>query len=104
MSPNEYSAVHAFTHRDPHATELFVKLFTADASLMLTAEHYLYVNKHLVAAMDVVAGDLLERADGTADVVVAVTRELAHGLYNPHTLHGDIVVVRATNWNALPDS
>ena len=91
---NEYSAVYTFTHRDPHASEMFVKLITATSSLLLTPEHYVYANTQLVPAMNVEAGDMLERADGSLERVVAVARELASGLYNPHTLHGDIVVVR----------
>lgn len=105
-----FSDVYLWTHRDAAASPPLVRLATAGgASLRLTPGHLVYVAAtassgaptplpRLVAAADVAIGDALV-LDGpaaanasTGRVVVAVAREAGAGLYNPQTLHGDIVV------------
>jgi len=116
----EYSAVHLFTHRQRDSVNPFVAIHATNlpAPVMLTAGHYLYVNGGaLVTARQVKVGDVLvgnrnmiaavgagaagaagAAADGGNDArepftVTKVEMGVrSKGLYNPHTLHGDIVV------------
>lgn len=89
-----FSEVVLFTHRDASARASFVKITTnkdSNNALYVTPGHYLYVNNKLVAAESVRAGDKVQRIAGE-DVVVSVERVMKDGLYNPQTMHGDIVV------------
>jgi hypothetical protein len=54
--------------------------------------HYLYVNGELQTAGSVKVGDMLTLANGDKSAVTEVSSQWAPGLYNPHTLTGDIVV------------
>lgn len=95
-----FSPVFMFTHRDVSGTHKFVELSTATARLRLTAGHFLYVNNNLVRADEVRVGDKLEDEHGHPLEVIKVAVVTARGLYNPQTLHGDIVVdnVRASTY------
>lgn len=88
----EFSDVYLFSHADPNVMFTFVRLDTSDGALILTPNHYVYADGILMAARDVTVGSRLERANGTSSVVVAIGSERHRGLYNPHTLHGDIAV------------
>ncbi|GAB0490875.1 hypothetical protein MMPV_002115 [Pyropia vietnamensis] len=94
--PAAFSAVFLFTHKIPTSPRTFVRLTTASgARLDASAGHYVYANGRLVAASAVAVGDTLQVATpaGWADSTVTATRRVtASGLYNPQTLHGDIVV------------
>ncbi len=93
VAPGVYSKVYMFSHRLEQTKTAFVALETASgASLLLTPDHYLYVNGSLATAQTVRAGHLVTLADGTRAAVTKVRTQWALGLYNPHTLHGDIVV------------
>lgn len=82
-----------FTHRDEMATQTFVRLNTsAEKSLSLTHGHYLYINNRLATARSAKAGDMLTSHDGTPVRITAVSTHEGKGLYNPHTLAGEIVV------------
>ena len=83
-----------FSHRLAETQAVMVQLTTAaGAVLVLTPDHYVYVNNgSLAAARTVRVGDVLTLADGRAAAVTAVGTQTAAGLYNPHTLHGDVVV------------
>jgi hypothetical protein len=106
----EYSPVFLWTHRDAAAApaRAYVQLVTARGALTLTAGHYVYVNGDLsapVAASAVRVGDALVAGDGGRAAVVAVRAAAGAGLYNPQTLHGDIVVdgvVTTTYTSAVP--
>lgn len=88
-----YSAVYFFSHRTTSGTYGTVRLTTADgATVEATPGHYVYASGRLVAAAAVAVGDTLTTADGAAARVVATTRTTGTGLYNPHTLHGDMYV------------
>jgi len=91
----DYSDVFMFSHRMPASavTADFVKLQTETGhELMLTPNHYLYVNGNMAVASTVKVGDTLRSQDGSAVIVTHVTSATAAGLYNPNTLHGDLVV------------
>lgn len=57
-----------------------------------TPSHHLLVNGRMQRADKVRMSDVLTRVDGGAARVGSVRRVYAHGLYNPHTLAGTIVV------------
>ena len=92
VAANTYSPVYMFSHQLEAVKTAFVTLTAGDATLQLTPGHYLYVNGQLAVARTVRVGDRVTLADGTTAAVTAVRTEWAAGLYNPHTLHGDIVV------------
>lgn len=99
----KFSEVFMFTHRDEFARTSFVQLATSSgATLQLSASHYLYVNDRMVAARGVRVSDNVQLEDGSSSTVVAVHRVIKNGLYNPQTVHGDIVVsgVRASTYTA----
>ena len=89
----EYSPVYMFSHRLDAAKAAFVTLEAGSGvNLQLTPDHYVYVNGALAAASTVAVGDALTLRDGSAATVTKVHTTWAQGLYNPHTMHGDIVV------------
>lgn len=92
VGPNEFSEVYYFSTEMTDVTTKFVKITTANAELQLTQNHFLYVNGELQTASEVKAGDVVVLADGTKSPVTAVDSAWGPGLYNPHTLNGDIVV------------
>lgn len=96
-----YSPVFMFTHKMGSATNAFLKLTTASGQkLSLTAGHFLYVNDDRVMAKDVRRGDRLHLGDGSSAVVERIEKVFGKGLYNPQTVHGDIVVdgIRASTY------
>jgi desert hedgehog len=89
----QVSEVFLFTHRVADGFNEFIELVSASgAVLRVTSGHYVYVNGNLAAAKTIVAGDEVELADGSSDVVVRVSKVLKRGLYNPQTVDGSIVV------------
>eukprot|EP00042_Codosiga_hollandica_P043432 m.411249 g.411249 ORF g.411249 m.411249 type:complete len:246 (-) comp56552_c0_seq5:132-869(-) len=93
VGPNLFSEVYMFSHKNTDATSSFVTLTTsANQSVSLTADHYTYANGKLMTAGSVKVGDVLLAADGSEVTVTAVSSTTGRGLYNPHTLQGDIVV------------
>lgn len=94
VSPTEFSEVYMFTHQETDSINEFVKITidgAAGAPLMLTDNHYLYVNGQLQAAKTVKVGDTVTLTSGLSAVVM-ISREKSIGLYNPHTLNGNIMV------------
>lgn len=94
VGPKEFSEVYFFSTQLHETTSKFVKIETEHGpSLSLTGGHYLYVNgNELRQAWDVKAGDVVVLANGTKSPVTGISSDWAPGLYNPHTLHGDVVV------------
>lgn len=96
-----YSPIFLFTHRAPTARFQFVRLNTAsNHSLSLTRKHYLPCNGRLMSAGAVALGDVLTLEDGRFSPVVSIDLVFDSGLFNPHTMHGEIVVdgVRASTY------
>lgn len=88
-----YSPVFMFTHKISHVEATFVKLETeARRSVRLTPGHYLHVNGRLASAETVKPGDILILGHGQHTMVTNVSRLSSRGLYNPQTVHGNIVV------------
>jgi hypothetical protein len=95
----EFSEVYMFSHRMTAAEvqSEFVSIAASGADgvaqkIELTSNHYLYVNGQLSAAGIVKVGDKLTLGAGAQVEVTSVSRVWGKGLYNPHTMHGDIVV------------
>lgn len=95
-----FSDVFMFTHKLADVNHEFVTLKTESAELALTSGHMLYVNRHLVPASSVKAGDMIESDAGAMLRVVSVHMKTMTGLYNPQTTHGDIIVngIRASTF------
>lgn len=92
VGSNEFSEVFLFTHRDPDYIGEFYKITTEDKNaLTLTGGHYLYRNDQLAPARSVNIGDYLSNKNSKVKVT-KVEKMSGRGLYNPQTLHGDIVV------------
>jgi len=101
-----FSSVFLFTHKMPTAPRAYVRLALANGTaLVVSAGHYVYADGKMVAAAAVTVGSTLQvsssvGAGWVTTPVTSVTRVNAEGLYNPQTLHGDIVVdgVRASTF------
>jgi Hint module len=60
--------------------------------LRVTSGHFLYVNGDLAAAGNIVVGDTVALGRRGLDVITHVSTVWSRGLYNPQTIHGDVVV------------
>lgn len=105
VSSSHYSDVYFFSHRQTSQTVIhqFIKISTTNQHpLIISPDHYLYVNHVLVPARNVHLGDTLYSADGSHLPVTAVETVMEQGLIAPHTLHGDIVVngIRTSTYTA----
>lgn len=88
-----YSPVFMFTHKVTDGWFDFVQISTASGQVIrLTANHYIYVDGLLQAAGSVTPGARVQLGGGSSDRVVTVDRVKGEGLFNPQTLHGDIIV------------
>lgn len=93
VGDNKFSEVFMFTHRNGYIPARFVNLQVDDGRfLKLTPSHFIHSNKGLVQAGSIVKGDQLEMDDGKFMAVKNVNRFFDIGLFNPQTMHGDIVV------------
>lgn len=92
VGEGEYSEVYFFTTELASTTTSFVNINTATTELSLTPGHYLYVNGELTMAGRVMVGDVVTLADGSDSKVTGVSSKWGPGLYNPHTMDGDIIV------------
>ncbi len=93
IGSGEYSSVYMFTHREESKTYEFVELETEGGSrLRLTAGHFVYADGVLKRTDEVRVGEYLMDRDNKPSRVVSIASVVDRGLYNPQTLHGDIVV------------
>ncbi|CAN8064478.1 unnamed protein product [Agarophyton chilense] len=93
VGQNLYSEVFMFSHRLSNVKYNFVKMDLENGhSLEATSGHYVYVNGGLSAASNVKVGDSLELDSGDHVRVATVSVVRKSGLFNPQTLHGDILV------------
>eukprot|EP00737_Agarophyton_chilense_P003682 gb/GEZJ01004376.1/.p1 GENE.gb/GEZJ01004376.1/~~gb/GEZJ01004376.1/.p1 ORF type:complete len:380 (-),score=56.14 gb/GEZJ01004376.1/:308-1423(-) len=105
---NQYSPVFMFTHQQHTVSYPFISLQAErmDQPLLLTSGHFVYASGRCVPAAAVKKGDWLELADGSKAQVLDVSVQIASGLYNPQTLHGDLIVngVRVTTYTTSVES
>lgn len=106
----DFSDVFMFTHKLPSGVYWFVKLTTSSGKFVtLSPSHYIYANEQLKPARKVQVGDSLQVLSSSSeimsDLVESVEMVQETGLYNPQTLHGDIVVngVRASTYTQAVD-
>jgi Hint module len=93
VGASEFSPVFMFTHKLNKVVNTFIQLHTASGhSASATPGHYLYINGELVPASSIKVGDVMTTADGELTRVIQVSQVLGSGLFNPQTVHGDIVV------------
>lgn len=92
VGSNRTSDVIIFSHQLREAKVAFVRLSTSKTAVTLTPGHYLYVNGKMAAARTARVGDMLTSADNVQVPVISVETVWEEGLYNPHTVDGDIVV------------
>lgn len=88
-----YSDVFMFTHKDATIKHSFVQLSTESGhALTATKGHYIYINGNFAAAMTAKVGDVLQLGNGRETLVNEVATISSVGLFNPQTIHGDIIV------------
>lgn len=109
VSNRATSPVFAFSHRDEHMLAQFVRLRTVSSrTLMLTPGHLVYLEgRRLVPAERVLPGHKLILANGQLDQVQSTELTAGKGVYNPQTLHGDIIVdgfIVSTYTTSVPQS
>eukprot|EP00039_Didymoeca_costata_P019310 m.337018 g.337018 ORF g.337018 m.337018 type:complete len:287 (-) comp18024_c0_seq1:48-908(-) len=92
VSSGSFSKVFLFSHSDNNTVAEYVSLtLESKKRLQISPGHYLYVNNVLTPARKVQVGDVLSTVDGDS-AITSITRDMAKGLFNPHTVQGDIVV------------
>lgn len=94
--PRSFSKVILFTHTDAEATTHFLSIKTNLAELVLTPSHYMYINDQLSPASNARVGDEISvisaHGDSRQAKITDINLVVANGLYNPHTISGDIAV------------
>lgn len=104
VAAGKYSEVYMFTHKLENVRHNFVTLKASNGiEISLTSGHYVYVNGALVPAGTAKVGDTLQSPSGDSHAIESVTWKVMNGLYNPQTVHGDIVVdgVRASTYTTV---
>lgn len=93
VAPGLFSEIFMFTHKLDDGMHDFVRIVTdSGKKLSVSAGHFIYVGARLMPAGKATIGDFLELADGTKTEIISLTATKEHGLYNPQTAHGDIIV------------
>ncbi|KAI0566877.1 hypothetical protein FGB62_5g53 [Gracilaria domingensis] len=106
VASGTFSPVFMFSHRMAGISYKFVRITTASGqSLALTKGHYLYVNGQMAAAESIRVGDFVETEVGVVSVS-SIESVVSRGLYNPQTIHGDIIVngVRASTYTTAVET
>lgn len=96
-SEGQHSAVFMFTHADPAIEHEFLEMTESSGrKLTLSPGHILYGNDmEPMPAKDIRRGDKLHMIVNNvmrSTTVETVRRVKAAGLFNPQTLHGDIII------------
>jgi hypothetical protein len=93
VAQNTFSDVFMFTHKVSEATSEFVRIrLASNHTIRLTPGHFIYANGDAIPAGFVKVGDELTLGTGAKSAVISISTAVETGLYNPQTLHGDIVV------------
>lgn len=89
-----FSAVFTWTHRDTNAVaNRYVSIDAGlERRLTLTPSHFVHASGRTIAAAAVRPGDVMTTENGSSVVVGDVRTVKSKGLFNPQTVHGDIVV------------
>lgn len=100
VSWKRFSPVIGFTHRSPIASASYVQIRTESGhAVVATVAHMMYVirdgQKVPTGIEEIIVGDevpVVQDGRDETSVVISVKRINSVGLFNPHTLSGDIVV------------
>ncbi len=93
VADGKFSEVYLFTHKLAGVLHEFVSIVTEKGlRLRLTDGHYLLLNDGYKPASCAKIGDFVHLGDGTTSRTASVSRIIDNGLYNPHTMQGDIIV------------
>lgn len=93
VGPGVYSSIFGWTHRDNDSVATFVQVTLNSGEVLdATGGHYVYVQGGVKQMRRVQVGDWMVRAEGGWGRVVSIKLEVRRGIYNPQTVHGDIVV------------
>lgn len=95
VAPETYSPVYFFSHADETDPSSVIRLEASNVTFVSSPGHYLRTKSGIRAASQLSVGDEIILARGAkAETVVIqkVVRSVGRGKFNPHTLHGDIVV------------
>eukprot|EP00181_Compsopogon_caeruleus_P004161 CAMPEP_0184689504 /NCGR_PEP_ID=MMETSP0312-20130426/30692_1 /TAXON_ID=31354 /ORGANISM="Compsopogon coeruleus, Strain SAG 36.94" /LENGTH=1155 /DNA_ID=CAMNT_0027146859 /DNA_START=2062 /DNA_END=5529 /DNA_ORIENTATION=+ len=115
VGSTQYSTVYLFGHKLPHQPHRYLRIHTANATLELSSNHFVYVlilvssptahTTRLLPAKLLRTGMKLVNADGSSETITQVTNIQRTGLYNPHTLQGDLIVngFLVSSYNAFAD-
>ncbi|KAI0565006.1 hypothetical protein FGB62_22g132 [Gracilaria domingensis] len=88
-----FSEIFMFSHQDPDAVSSFVSIEGSHGqTLQVSPDHFMYINNKLLPARQVRSGDVLQAQANRRILALNISRVRSRGLYNPQTLHGDIVV------------
>lgn len=101
VGQGKFSPVFMFTHRDPHFEAVFslIRVSTTGlsnsdsfADLKVTTTHFVHAKRGLLEAGRITTDDELLLANGKWSQVINISTFIDRGVFNPQTLHGDIVV------------
>lgn len=95
VAPETYSPVYFFSHADEAVPSSVIQLEAANVTFVSSPGHYLRTISGVRAASQLSVGDEIVLARGPkaeTAVIQRVVRRVGRGRFNPHTLHGDIVV------------
>jgi len=99
----KFSEIYFFSHKSPGGHSAYVEIITnASTRLLASPLHYIHVSGALKTAASIVPGDVLTNTLNLPEVVISTKNHRAQGIYNPHTLHGDLLVdgVRVSAYTA----
>lgn len=103
---DKISRIIAWTHKDVYRVAPFVRITTANGlRLKVSHGHYVYANHQLLPARKIKPGMIMRLAYEPDSPVVSAETVWQVGLFNPHTIHGDIVVdgfICSTYTEAVP--
>ena len=89
----KFSDVYLFSHKDTTTEYPFIDLHTADSYVVsVSSGHYVKTTTGVKPAHSVIIGDSLLQQNGTFVRVMRIESSIRTGLFNPHTLQGEIVV------------
>lgn len=89
---NSFSRVFMFTHAEDVGMFEFVALHTTSGNLTASEGHIVHTARGAIPAGHVRVKDNLLTADGTFAAVTCKTLVREHGLYNPQTLDGNLII------------
>lgn len=92
VGDGQYSDVILWTHRSKEEWSQFVVVGAGGGGFAATERHLVHSGRGVLAARELRSGDAVKRGNGSWVEVEEVRTERRRGLYNPQTMHGDIVV------------